>query len=271
MITSSNNSLLKQIRKLRRSKREREREGLFIIEGIQGTVEAVERGAPIDALVWAPEYLTSELALEAIEQAQAAGVRCEPVSAELFDSISDRDNPIGILALVARRFLPLEQVVVHPNSLFVALVEISDPGNLGTVLRTIDAAGGDALFLVGNTVDPFHPTTAKASAGTIFTVPMVQVDDTATLLRWLARQEVALVATYDQGARGYWELHYPAPLLLLMGSEAHGLPSELLHRAPQVARIPMLGHVDSLNLGVATALLLYEVRRQQWARGNGQD
>lgn len=262
MITSAQNSLLKEIRKLRKSKRAREGAGLFLVEGIQGVVEAVQSGAPLQALVYAPDLLTSEIAAWAIARAEERGVRCEAVAAHLFDSLSDRDNPVGILALVERRLLALEELQPGPGSLYVALSEIGDPGNLGTVLRTIDAAGGDGLLLVGQTVDPFHPTAARASAGTIFSVPMVALPELESLLAWCERAGVTLVATSDRAEAEYWAMDYPSPLLLLMGAEAHGLPEALLARLGNVVRIPMAGVVDSLNLGVATALLLYEVRRQ---------
>ncbi|MBA3532791.1 MAG: RNA methyltransferase [Ardenticatenales bacterium] len=267
MITSAQNPLIKQIRLLQRNRRAREEAGLFLVEGIQGVVEAVQRQAPLETLVYAPERLSSIIASEAIASAQARGVRCEAISAALFESLSSRENPVGILALVARRLHALESLHVAPSSLYVALSEVADPGNLGTVLRTMDAVGAAALLLVGQTVDPFHPTTVKASMGTIFTVPMVPVASLAALSAWCQRASIALIGTSDRAEAPYWSLTYTLPLLLLMGSEAHGLPGEWLSRLPQVARIPMQGSADSLNLGIATALLLYEVRRQQWGEG----
>ena len=263
MITSSKNPLIKKIRRLRKSKRVREEAGLFIVEGIQGVVEAVRRGAAIEVIVYAPELLTSEIALEGIKVAPARGVRCQAVTEKLFETISARQNPVGIMALVERRLTTLGELLVTPDALYVALFEVSDPGNLGTILRTTDAVGGAGVLLVGQTVDPFHPTTVKASAGTIFAIPMVQVADLDRLLAWCKREGIAVVGTSDQAEDLYWSPTYPAPLLLLMGSEAHGLPRDVLARLPQVVSIPMHGVADSLNLGVATALLLYEVRRQR--------
>ncbi len=264
MITSTQNTLVKQIRRLLRSKRSREQEGLFVVEGIQGVVEAVQSRAPLHALVYAPDLLTSEVGYAAIERAAARGVRCEQIAATLFDTISERDNPVGLLAVVERRLLPLDALAISPEGLYVALTDVSDPGNLGTVLRTVDAVGADALLLVGETVDPYHPSTVKASAGTIFSVPIAPVADLDSLLRWAQQHALPVIATSDKGEQLYWTLPYPSPLLLLMGSEAHGLAPELLDSLPQVVRIPMHGSADSLNLGVATALLLYEVRRQRW-------
>lgn len=266
MITSAKNQLIKEIRRLGKSKRAREQAGLFIVEGIQGVVELVrgqaEGAMPLRLLVYAPELLTSELAYEAIEQAEGRGVRCEAIAGKLFEMLSGRQNPVGIMALVERQLMRLDELPIVPDGLYVALTEVSDPGNLGTILRTMDAVGARGLILVGQTVDPFHPTAVKASAGTIFSVPLVPVADLETLLRWCQRAGLHIVGTSDQAQKVYWALTYQTPLLLLMGSEAHGLPTRLLDELPQVASIPMQGCADSLNLGVATALMLYEVRRQ---------
>ena len=265
MITSNKNPLIKQIRRLQRSKRAREEAGLFVVEGIQGVVEAVQSGASVATLLYAPELLTSELALETIERVKAAGERCEAVSKSLFEKVSTRKNPVGIMALVERHLMRLDELPVTPNALYVALFEISDPGNLGTILRTVDAAGGSGVLLIGQTVDPFHPTTVKASASTIFSVPMVQLPDGEALFTWCQAQNITLIGTSDQASDLYWSPAYATcgPILFLMGSEAHGLPAPILNHLPQTVRIPMQGSADSLNLGVATALLLYEVRRQR--------
>ncbi len=263
MISSTQNALIKQVRRLRRDRRAREAEGLFLVEGIQGVVAALEHGAPVQAVIYAPERLSSEVAHGAIREAMARGIRCEAVAASLFDTLSERDNPVGLLALVARRLAALDGVRATPAMLLVALHEIGDPGNLGTILRTVDGVGGDGLVLVGRTVDPFHPAAVKASAGTFFRVPLFAVGGLAELRQWCEAEGVALVATSDQAPVSYWSVVYPSPLLLLMGSEAHGLPAEQLATLPLSVRIPMQGSADSLNVGVATALLLYEVRRQR--------
>lgn len=268
MITSHQNPLIKKIRRLRKSKRAREKEGLFIVEGIQGVVEAVEQDAPIDTLVYAPELLTSNIAQTAIEKAQHRNIYCQAITSKLFKAISGRENPVGLSALIKRHLTPLEALPVPSEGLYVALFEIGDPGNLGTILRTLDAAGGNALILVGSTVDPFHPTTVKASAGTIFSIPIVHVPQLETLVHWAQQHHITIIGTSDQATQSYWQTEYPAPLLLLMGSEAHGLPDAYLTNAQSV-RIPMYGQADSLNLGVATALVLYEVRRRWGKRIRG--
>jgi RNA methyltransferase, TrmH family len=265
MITSSQNPLIKEIRRLRRDKQAREDSGLFVVEGIQGVIEALNSGAWVHAVVYAPDLLTSELALDAIATAEQRGVRCETVSTFIFQSLSERENPVGVLALVEQRLLALDALHPEPTGLYLALYNVSDPGNLGTIIRTMDAVGGNAIFLVGQTVDPFHPATVKASAGTIFSMPLLPIPDLEPLLEWCQRAGVAVVGTSDRATEEYWSVDYPLPLLLMMGSEAHGLPEEVLAGLPQTINIPMNGTADSLNLAVATALALYEVRRQRRA------
>lgn len=264
MITSNQNPLIKQIRRLQKSKRAREEAGLFIVEGIQGVVEAVKSGATLRTLVYAPDLLTSRVAYDTIESVNAVGQTCQEVSKALFEKISTRQNPVGILAIVARQLTTLDQLPIRHNGLYVALFEISDPGNLGTILRTVDAVGGAGILLIGQTVDPFHPTTVKASASTIFTVPIVQLAELDTLLTWCQEKNITIIGTSDQAKELYWSTTYPSnSTLFLMGSEAQGIPHDILENLTQTVRIPMYGGVDSLNLGVATALLLYEARRQK--------
>jgi RNA methyltransferase, TrmH family len=268
MITSTQNPLVKQVRRLKRDRRAREEEGQFVVEGIQGVVEAVQTGADLHALLYSPERLASQIAEQAIEAARARGVRCEALSAELFKVISERENPVGIAAIVARRLARLDDLEIEDEDVVVALEGVSDPGNLGTVLRTADATGARAVLLIGQTVDPFHPSVVKASAGTLFTVPVVAIPSIEPLLAWCGQRGVQVVATSDRADQDFWSLTYRTPLLLLMGSEAHGLPEEQLAALPAVVRVPMEGRADSLNLGVATALVLYEARRQRQYRGS---
>lgn len=262
MISSFRNPLVKQIKRLRRRKH-RLREGLFFVEGLRATLTAVEQNAPIAALVYAPDLLTSVAAQEAISQAEARGVRCEAVTAELFASISERENPTGLAAVVERQVRGIGSLPVRPMGFFVALVEVADPGNVGTILRTADAVGADGVILVGQTTDAEHPTAVKASMGTCFTVPIAQAT-AEELWAWVAREKLGSVATSAHATQTLWEANYAQqmPLVLLMGSEQFGLSDEMMGQAAQCVAIPMQGQATSLNLGIATSLLLYEIRRQ---------
>ncbi len=262
MITSYRNPLIKRIKRLRQRKYRRE-EGAFFVEGPRAFLAAVETGALIEAAVYSRQLLRSEACYAAITQLAARGVACEEVTAELFAAVAERENPAGIGAIVTAGSMALHDLAVNAGSLFIALVEPSDPGNVGTVLRTLDAVGGAALILVGNSADPFHPTAVKASMGSLFTVPLCEVDDLADVLAWAQQRGIQIAATSARAAQIYWDVAYQTPTLFLMGSERHGLPPAALAAADLRVTIPMQGSVTSLNLAIAASLLLYEAIRQR--------
>ncbi|MFW5940769.1 MAG: TrmH family RNA methyltransferase [Chloroflexota bacterium] len=260
MITSHRNPLVKRIKKLHR-KKHRQEEGAFFIEGIRVVLTALEQKAPVETIVYAPALLTSEVALAALSEQKAQGTTVAEVSQDVFQAISDRENPVGLGAIVNVRLQQLRDLPVHQDSVYVALEQISDPGNLGAIVRTVDAAGGAGVLLVGPSVDPFHPTAVKASMGALFTVPLAEVEDMDRLWRWAEAQGLHTVATSAHAERTFWETGYRFPTLLLLGSEGQGLPPETLNRAEVSVTIPMQGTASSLNLSVAAGLLLYELRR----------
>lgn len=263
MITSTQNPLIKTIRKLLKDRKARDEAAQFVVEGIQGVVEAVERNIPLHAIIFAPDILTSQIAGEAIERARQRGVRVETVTPEVFASLSERDHPVGILAIVSLPSASIDAKILPNDAILIALYATSDPGNLGTIIRTADAVGAQGVLLIGNTVDPFHPAVVKASAGTIFAVPLVRLASLSELQEWCSEGNITMVASTDKATDSYWEAEYPSPLVLLMGAEAQGLPSDFLATLPHTVRIPMHGTADSLNLAVATGLILYEIKRRQ--------
>jgi RNA methyltransferase, TrmH family len=262
LITSAANPLIKRIRALEQRKTRRA-QGAFFVEGIRAVWLAVEHGR-VEVIIIAPELLTSGAARWMVEQQAALGMRVAYVNRALFESIAERDNPSGLAAIVAIVPTKLAQLAVTPTSLFVALHEVGNPGNLGTIIRTVDAVGGSGVILLGSSTDPYHPTAVKASMGTLFTVPTVALDSSAALLAWCKAERVNIYTTSDHAAAFYWSVRYQMPALFLFGSEGEGLAADLLQQGEAV-RIPMSGSADSLNLAVATAVLLYEVKRQREA------
>lgn len=261
MITSSSNPLVKRIRRLRR-KKHRQQEGLFFAEGLRIVLAAVENSAPIETIVYSPDLLDSSLAKEMLEDQGSTKTKIVSVSAPVFRSISLRDNPVGLGAIIRSNLMPIAEVSVESRDIFVALIGVSEPGNLGTVLRTIDASGASGLILGGRTVDPFHPTAVKASMGALFSVPISLVKESKMMLEWAKSQGLLSIATSARVSQSYWNLDYQLPALLLMGSERKGLPADLISEADMAVSIPMAGQASSLNLAVATGLMLYEIRRR---------
>ncbi|MDX1662906.1 MAG: RNA methyltransferase [Candidatus Promineifilaceae bacterium] len=265
MITSHRNPLIKRIRRLGQKKYRRQ-EGAFFVEGIRAVLMALERQAPVETVVYAPELLTSEIAWEAIAKWQAAGSETTMISGDLFRTLSERDNPVGLGAVVGTQLHALETLSAGEGEIFVALDDISDPGNLGTIVRTLDGMGGAGLILVGQTTDPFHPTAVKASMGALFNIPVAEVDRMETLWAWAEENGVSTVATSAHADALFWTADYRFPVLLLLGSEGEGLPPEVIERADLAVSIPMHGASSSLNLAVAGGLLLYELRRAAGGR-----
>ena len=258
MITSAANPLIKRIKRLRR-KKHRLQEGVFFAEGLRVVLSAVEAGAAIKTIVYSSELLTSKRAERTLAEQGAAGTACVEVAANLFRSISSRDNPAGLGAIIAASWTPLEELTVDPGAFFAALVNVSDPGNLGTVIRTADAVGAGGVILVGQSVDPYHPTAVRASMGSLFHVPVVQVNDVEALLDWSAARGISCVATSAGAQKSYRDAAFRYPLLLLLGSEGEGLPAAIIEAADLAVTIPMSGSASSLNLAVAAGILLYEL------------
>jgi TrmH family RNA methyltransferase len=260
-ISSSANPLIKRMRLLA-DRRHRRREGAFVVQGIQPVWQAVEAGADIEILVVAPELLRPAAAREMVTRAEARGTRVARVTGELFTRIADRDGPAGLAAIVRARPVPLVALDVPAAALFVVLHEPGNPGNVGTIIRTASAVGAAGVILTGAATDPYDPVAVKASMGALFEVPVAAAASAQEFLDWSASRQVTVAAASARGERSLWETDFPAPLALLLGSEAEGLPDALLDRAGLHVRIPMTGTAESLNLAVAAGVLLYEVRRR---------
>lgn len=258
MITSFSNPLIRQIKKLRK-KKYREKEQLHFAEGLRIVLTAIETGTGIETLVYSPELLTSELALHVLAEEEAAGTRCLAISATLFQSISGRDNPVGLAAIVRSKGIPISDLHVDQDDVYVALFNIGEPGNLGTIFRTADAAGSAGLILVGTTVDPYHPTTIKASMGTLYSMPFTQLADSHDLFEWATSKGLQTIATTAKSGTPYRQVSYRRPSLLMLGSEKEGLDDSVLNSADQIVTIPMRGRASSLNLAAATAIILFEM------------
>ena len=265
LITSSANPIVKRMRLLA-ERRHRRREGAFVVQGIQPVWQAVEAGADVETLIVAPGLLGRSSAARGIAgmvaAQEAAGVRVARLSDELFGRLSDREGPPGLAAIVRGRVMMPGELPAGPRAVFVALHEVGNPGNLGTIIRTANAAGAGGVVLVGQTTDPFDPVAVKASMGALFSVPVAQAGDAGEFFAWAAGRGVSVIASAAGAAADFWAASYPRPLALLLGAEGTGLPAEVLARGDAAVRIPMVGTAESLNLAVAAGLLLYEAMRQ---------
>ena len=265
MITSFTNPTVKALRKLEQ-KKYRQQSGTFFIEGLRTVGEAVQTRAPIKALVVAPDLLISEFGRSLLADPSLANVEKIEVSAEIYEKLAHKQGPQGIGAIVKQSWQDLAAIQLAADDLWVALDAVADPGNLGTIMRTADAVGARGIILLEHSTDPYDPAAVKASMGAIFSLALASAawDD---FQPWQKQEKALLVGTSDHGATDYQQIHYRRPLILLMGSERHGLPDEIMAACDHLARIPMAGRSDSLNLAVATAVMLYEIYNQSRKSG----
>jgi TrmH family RNA methyltransferase len=256
-ISSRSNPRIKHIRSLLQQRKMRRATGLFVVEGIRHVGEAVQSGARLEYLCYAPDLLTSEFASQLIEQQSARGLPCLSVAADVFADLAEKDNPPGILAVVQQPSLNLEQLTPSQHPWLVALVAPQDPGNIGTILRTIDAVGASGLLLLDASADPYHPSAVRASMGTLFWHPVVMAEFT-DFAAWAARQDYTIYGTSAHAARDYRQVErYRSPRILLMGSERQGLTPDQAAICHELLSLPMKGRATSLNLAVATGVMLY--------------
>ena len=257
LITSLSNPLIKQARSLHQ-KKARSESGLFLVEGIHHVGEAIEAGWAVETILFAPELLTSNFAKDLLSR---HSFESQPVSAQVMESLAGKENPQGILAMVRQKETQFSDIASLKNS--VALVSPQDPGNVGTILRTLDAAGADALFILdsqektGGSVELYHPTVIRASMGTIFWKPVIRASFDH-FIKWARKGGYQLIGTSARGDVDYRGLIPNSPWIVVLGNEQKGLSPEQLNACDVAVSMPMKGKVSSLNLAVAAGVLLYQ-------------
>lgn len=254
-LTNPSNPHVKQVRQLRQRKA-RDETGLFVVEGIRHVGEAAQAGAFIEYLCYAPALLKSAFALDLVREQAARGRRCYALAPDVFRSIADKENPQGLLAVVRRSHVSLEGLKPETHPWLVALVDAQDPGNVGAVLRTLDAVGADGLILLEGGADPTHPNAVRASLGALFWKPVVSASF-ADFVAWARTGGYRLCGTSEKGITDYRAARYERPLVLVLGSEREGLTPDQEAACDMIVRLPMAGRVTSLNLAVAAGVLLY--------------
>lgn len=259
-ITSLQNDTVKLIRSLEMRKARRET-GLFVAEGASVLITARENGWQPRILVHGPGAQEAGVSRGIIRWAQDARADCLDVSAQVLEKLASKENPQSVLGVFEQRWAksPDAKAVTAPN-LWIALEEVRDPGNLGTIIRTVDAVGGAGLILIGNTCDPYSREAVRASMGSVFAVPLARMD-LAAFAALAGAWPGDVVGTHLSGATDFRAGSYKGPVLLVMGSEGAGLSDEGAKLCSRLVKIPMAGRLDSLNLAIATALVAYEIRR----------
>jgi RNA methyltransferase, TrmH family len=214
VISSAANPLIKRMRALA-DRKHRRREGAFVVQGVQPVWHAVEAGAEIEALIVAPDLLSRPATVRMVAEQEDRGLRVVRVSSALFGRLADRDGPSGLAAIVRARLAGLDELRVLPGSVFVGLHEIGNPGNLGTIIRTADAAGAAGVVLIGATTDPFDPAAVKATMGALFSVPVAHAATAEEFFAWAAHgpllgERASPAAGHPAGQRGAGAAGRPA-------------------------------------------------------------
>ena len=260
-ISSLQNPRVKQLVKLR-DRRPRDEAGVFLVEGYREIRRALEKNVALTELYFAPEWFLGENEPALIAQAEAAGAKAYELSKDAFAKVAYRERPDGLLAVAPQWRRTLADLTLPPAPFLLVVEAIEKPGNLGTILRSADAAGCDAVIVCDPVTDIFNPNVVRASTGVLFSVPLV-VADSAGVLTWLRENGVKTVATTPAAEALYTDTDLRGPLAIIMGSEQYGLSEFWLTNADLPVRIPMAGQADSLNVAMATIITLFEAVRQR--------
>ena len=262
LITSLTNDRVKAIRALDMRKVRRET-GMFVAEGTSLLITARDNGRLPETLVYQAGTADSGIIRGLVASALKAGSEVLEVSEAVLAKLSSKDNAQSVIGVFRQQFAPLPAPsALRSEETWIALEDIRDPGNLGTIIRTADAAGAAGIILAGTTCDPYSLEAVRATMGSIFAVPIVRAERQA-FLDLLKAWPGDVVATHLDGALDFRQAAPKGPELIVMGAEGPGLSPEAAAEATMRVKIPMAGQLDSLNLAVATALVLYQVRRDR--------
>ncbi len=256
---------IRRLRALRGDPARRESESVFVAEGIHLVQEALASGSRLELIVVSPRLAGGEEGRALLAAIRRAAATCHETSDSILESIQDTRSPQPVLALVCRPEWPTDAGLDSSGAppLIGVACGVQDPGNLGSLIRTLHAAGGTACFVTDGTASPFHPRAVRASMGSIFRLPVHTERTSASLLDRLRHSGVTSIGTASGGDTDYTACDMRRPVALFFGAEGAGLPHDLLSALDQTLRVPMHAEVESLSVGAAAAVMLFEVARQR--------
>ncbi|MBS0361700.1 MAG: RNA methyltransferase [Proteobacteria bacterium] len=254
-VTSLTNPTVKAVRALHMRK-ERDETGLFVAEGLKAVIEGIETGHRPAILMHGPDAAAHPLAKTAVVATLAANGEVIEVTQDILAKVSRRDNPQAVVGVFRQAYQPLSTLEPPAAPCWVALHRVRDPGNLGTIIRTADAAGCGGVILVGECCDPYSVEAVRATMGSIFAVPLYRASE-AEFAAWRNAWPGSVVGTLLSAEVDHRQADYAKPALILMGNEQQGLPPDMAALCDVNVKIPMRGRADSLNLSVATGIMIY--------------
>ncbi|MBI1272835.1 MAG: RNA methyltransferase [Alphaproteobacteria bacterium] len=255
-ITSTANPQIKQIASLF-VRKYRTQAKQFVAEGIRTLLDAQEQGFVPRTLVYLDD-MGGNKHVERLRGAMGTKGSCLEVSRKVMEKLTGRGNPQSVIGIFDQHQGDLAGIAAHKAGIWVALEGVRDPGNLGTVIRTADSAGADGVILIGEVCDPFSIEVVRASMGSIFNQKLIRCSCDEFLV-WRSKWPGMVVGTHLQAKQGYRAPKYRKPILLLIGNEQSGLPENMAKACDTLVKIPMRGRADSLNLAVATGVMLYAI------------
>lgn len=260
MITSTSNEKVKRVVQWQTKAKERREDCVFLAEGFKMFMEA--------PLNWIMEVYISEQALsksghDIYIKKKLDLIMYETISDDVMKKMADTQTPQGILTVLKRPVYSLDELLKKERGLYVVLEDLQDPGNLGTIMRTSEGAGVSAVIMNKGTVDLFNPKTIRATMGSIYRVPFIFMDDMQEIMQKLKEAGVQTCAAHLKGKEYFTGCDFTGSTAFLIGNEGNGLRQETADAADRYVKIPMEGQLESLNAAVATALLIYEAKRQR--------
>jgi TrmH family RNA methyltransferase len=262
LITSRENPIVKKILKLHTAAG-RKKVRQYFTEGVRSVEQALRTCAPVAEIVYSAGVFGLPGGGEVMDKIRCEGLRTVEVSDSLFKFISDTDNPQYIMAVINIEGQRLDDILKARGLLLVITDGIRDPGNLGTIIRTADAAGASAVLLLKGTVDPYNPKVIRSTMGSIFCIPVIQISDAGELFARLKKRGVKLIASSPGGGTPFWDADLSGEIGIIIGSEANGISEQVLEYADVNVVLPMPGRAESLNASVACGILIYKALEQR--------
>ena len=269
LISSSQNPAVKAVKSLK-NRRDREEKGLYYVEGLRIVEEALKERADIAEIAVSEEFAADLRNTGILSQIEALKLKTYLLPQKLFKEITDTETPQGILAIMRIRRHELKRDL-DKNGLYLILDSIRDPGNLGTMIRTADAAGFSGVILSKGCVDPYNPKVLRSTMGSVFHMPVYQASDITETVKYLKENGISLYVTHLEGKASIFQANMGSGAAIVIGSEAEGVGEDLKSLADLLVRIPMPGRAESLNASVAAGIMMYEAVRQRTSFGEEKE
>lgn len=260
-ISSLQNARVKNLVKLR-NRRARDEQGVFIAEGYRAISRAFEKNVVPQEVYFSPDCFLGENEEPLLQELSEAGAKLFQLEKHAFEKVSYRDRPEGLLAVMSQWRHQLDTLTLSEPPFLLVVESIEKPGNLGTILRSADAAGVDAVICCDPVTDLYNPNVVRSSTGVLFSMPSVMTSTQETI-DWLRAKGIRTVATTPHTTHFYTDIDFQGPIAIVMGSEQFGLSDTWLNACNLKARIPMAGQADSLNVAMASLITLFEAVRQR--------